>query len=97
MNWTQEKVEEILNDENVINMFINHGFLRLQINEVSLLFFPNTDDTVSMYYEYLLPKEKFIDIEKFYLYAIKYLQKQLSQHNNKNLLSSHYIKPINID
>lgn len=97
MNWTQEKVEEILNDKNAINMFINHGFLRLQINEVSLLFFPNTDDTVSMYYEYLLPKDKFIDIKEFSLYAIKYLQKQLSQHNKKNLLSSHCIQPINID
>lgn len=97
MNWTKETVEEFLNNENAINMFINHGFLRLQINEVSLLFFPNTDDTVSMYYEYLPSKNKFIDIENFYLYAIKYLEKQLSQHNKKNLLSSHCINPINID
>ena len=97
MNWTQKKVEKILNDKNAFNMFIKQGFLRLQVNNVSLLFFPNTNDTVSLYYEYLLPKTEFIEIEKFCSYAIQYLQKHLSQYTKTNLFSLHCIKPINID
>lgn len=65
MNWTQKKVEKILNDKNAFNMFIKQGFLRLQVNNVSLLFFPNTNDIVSLYYEYLLPKTEFMGLKNF--------------------------------
>ena len=99
MGWTKQTVEEKLNKTSSCKNFIdNGGYLRLNVCNISLLFFANCDDTVSVYYEYLPSHENNIAYaEEFCKFAVPYLTSHLSNRSKDALMTSYCIKPIQID
>lgn len=99
MAWSQETVEARLTRTNSFNAFIeNGGFLKLQVCGTGLLFFANTDDTISAYYEMLphCPESARCALE-FCSYAIPYLTNRLSEHRDRTFCSPYCIEPIIIE
>ena len=99
MNWTKDTVEEKLGRNSACKQFVeNGGYLRLYVCDVSLLFFANCDDTVSVYFEYIPSHNADISYAKeFCKYAIPYLTRYLSNRSKDTIMTSYCIHPIRID